>query len=267
MRLIDNGNKVKDCYENFLRTGDITSFSQEAGLWCMWHAQTRLMATEDECSELFLRVWSCSAKLLSIYQSQNYKNILGNLAILSKNFLYSLRKKDNRETLEKDISTFLFIESSRKKDSNSETRSARKRLRSYLSRLDIEERVIICLKFNIPLRTSEKTFLEKLFFNKKENLYKLKSLIDERMEKLKERESRLLSILNRYNTKILNRERLYKTNLKERKQKLLLALLKRDELLTIQEIQDFLAKSKYKITQTTQNSLYRFKEEDELLAA
>ncbi len=264
MILKDNGQDVLKSLELYVHTQDSQEFAKQAGLWCMWYVQKKFFANEDECSELFIKIWTSAEKLLSLYKTGEYRNILGHLAVVAKHFLYLIKRNYKKEELEKEISNFLQVEQI--KEQNSSTINSKKNLRALLSSLKIEERVIFCLKYNLPLSLSEKKYLKNLFIGREKEFLELSNLLKEREEKIKQREKKIIYFLNRCNVKILDKTQTYKVDFKTRKLKLLEQLLKREELLTIDEITKYLCITKYKVIQTTRNTLFRLKQEERLVA-
>jgi hypothetical protein len=257
MVLTNNKEKVLDSYYNYLETQDGTSFTEEAGLWVCWYAKNHLKADEDECSEIFLKFWQERERFFRYFHERALKNVIGYLTVLAKNSLIALRKKNSIRQLEWDLVS--FIEYERHLQSDPIKNSAQELITNILGELPIEERLIAYIRFNIPLPELENKYLEKMFTGREKELQRLRNLIKERQDTLSTKNQKLLNKIGLYNQKIISKHK----HGKNRKLKTiaLAKVLKREEILTVNELLEFFPATRHWITKTVKNSLQKIEEE------
>lgn len=247
---------------HFHETKEIEKFRTAAGLWIMENARIRYSLAEDELSEIFLRFYEKADKCLDYFIRKNYTDLPAYLSVYTKHLVQNIFRSRRQAYTEEYLQ--LWQEERVNKDTEELIHhSSTSRMQDWLKEISLMGRIIISLRYNLPLGEEELRILYKCLRKQNKQIKTFHEEYEEKIRICRERRESLLLNLNNCNRKIYNSLDVYPILAKKRKKKILNKLLNTHIVYSIKEVSDLLSLSRHQTGRLYRSSLEIIKEKME----
>ncbi|MBP7281775.1 MAG: hypothetical protein KBA66_09375 [Leptospiraceae bacterium] len=250
---------LKEAAEQFQMNSNLENFTNIVGLWVMDNARIRYKLDEDDLSELFITFHQKAKSCIEFYLRKDYTDFTGFMSVYTKHLVLNIFRKRRQAYSEE----YLQLWQEERINKNTEElihQSSSYKIQKSLKEVSSLGRIIISLRFNIPMKENDLRILYK--YLKKQNKPTLnfhKEYETRVMERSKKRETLLLN-LNNCNRKIYNSLDSYPVIIKRRKRKILHNLINTHIIYSLKEMSELLSLSRHQTGRLYRNSLEIIKE-------
>jgi DNA-directed RNA polymerase specialized sigma24 family protein len=264
LKIHENNEQVIESYKEYLKTGDLTQFTSQAGIWVMRYVRQELGSTDDEASEIFFYFLEKVQKVIERYKMADPIQIIPFLSIYSRNLLKNWRRRQ----FSKCTNEYLKLWDYHREDSNEElSPSSVLFLRSILKKVHRINRIVLSLRYNLELSAKDRSFLLKEISKNNIEPMLFSETHHNKLFSISMKRNKILNKINYYNHKIFNLGKTYRRNNKLQKKLLVEKLKSKEELFSIKDIAQLLNISRYKVSKICKETIDVIKEEYPKFAA
>ena len=245
---------LKKAATDFQHTNNLEEFRNIVGMWVMDNARIRYKLDEDDLSELFLDFDSKAQKCIEFYIRKGYSDFPGFMSVYTKHLVLNIFRKRRAAYTEE----YLQLWQEDKIHENTEElihQSSTYNVQNYLKDISSLGRIIISLRFNIPLKENDLSILHKYLKKQNKPTSNFYREYEKRVEERQTRREILLINLNKCNRKIYNSLNTYPISAKLRKKKILHNLLNTHIIYSLKEMSELLSLSRHQTGRVYRSSL------------
>ncbi len=245
---------LKQTVAHFKKTKDIGNFRSAAGLWIMENARIRYNLEDDELSELFLTFYEKADKCLDFFLRKDYTDLPAFLSVYTKHLVLNIFRA-RRQVYTEEYLQLWQEDTVNKNTEELFHQSYNSKVQDCLKDVSSMGRIILSLRFNIPLGENDLRILYKCLKKQNKPTAVFHKEYEEKLQNCKERRENLILNLNNCNRKIYNSPTVYPLLAKKRKSKILHRLHNTHIIYSIKEMSEILSLSRHQTGRIYRSSL------------
>lgn len=250
---------LKKAIEEYFNDRDKNKFTGICGTWAVNFAKRRFQLTEDELSELFLLFYEKSEHCIDVYVKGRYRNFPSFFTVYIKHMVLNLLRKKRTDYSENYLS--LWDEERLTKDTEFLIHDENSlRVLDNFSGLQSISRLLLALRFNMEIGEDDLSTLKRILKKQNKSFPEFQENYKNKVFMKRTKRNEILQKMTTCNRRLYKQETIknYKA-VQGRKKKLLVKLDKTHRILSLREIAETLAISRYKAMRMYKRSVMKIK--------